>query len=304
MQKYIFPIMFLILTIFVVYNLDELTTEIADMLEGNTKVQVANTNEYSKSYDFNYVKLTDDFTPYSYREVVNIYFTVINSGWNTFTFYCPEEYSACHEDIKTISSDQPLLNNLNNFAHPFNSFKTIKTVVSESGEVFISIIKLYNNNSINKVNARVDEIFSEIFDDDMTDEEKIKEIHDYIINNTKYDEEKNRTGESRYESNTAYGVLFEGVGLCSGYSDTMAIFLERLNLKNFKIASDTHVWNAVLVDKDWYHVDLTWDDPVSPDGRDTLWHKYFMIKTDKFAVLDKKNETDHIFNTKIYSELK
>ena len=34
----------------------------------------------------------------------------------------------------------------------------------------------------------------------------------------------------KYESNTAYGVLFEGYGICSGYADVMGIFLNRYNI--------------------------------------------------------------------------
>ena len=100
----------------------------------------------------------------------------------------------------------------------------------------------------------------------MNQEEKIRAIHDYIINNTEYDVERNETGTSNYDSNTAYGALIQGKAICSGYADAMALFLARFNIPNYKIASGTHVWNAVYINNTWLHLDLTWDDPVSKKG--------------------------------------
>ena len=62
----------------------------------------------------------------------------------------------------------------------------------------------------------------------------------------------------------------------------MAIFLNSLGVKNYKIATENHIWNAVYIDNNWYHLDLTWDDPVTKDSAvDTLSHKFFMINTNK-----------------------
>ena len=55
--------------------------------------------------------------------------------------------------------------------------------------------------------------------------DQIKTMHDYIINHTKYDVDRNENGESKYLSYLAYGPLFEGYATCNGYTDLMAIFL-------------------------------------------------------------------------------
>ena len=305
MKKYFIPLLFLIFTVIVIIKLDYTTDYIADILEDNPQIQTLPINEYTKEYDFNYVKLDNDFIPLSYKDIINIYFNVLNNGWDTFTFYCPSEYIDCYTDIKEISENRTLLSNINNFTHPFNNFKTIKTSMGESGEMIIKITKLYTEEEINKINNMVDELANNLLKGESTStEDTIKNIHDYIINNTKYDELRNKTGESPYASNTAIGVLESGYGICSGYADLMAIFLSRLGLKNFKVASKAHVWNAVFLGGEWLNLDLTWDDPVSTDGRDTLWHKYFLIKTEKFSELDKPEEEDHIFDLRVYSELR
>ena len=128
--------------------------------------------------------------------------------------------------------------------------------------------------------------------------ENIKIFHDYIINNTRYDS-SNTTGLSDVNSSTAYGVLFDGVGICSGYADTMGLFLEKMNVKNYRISSNTHVWNLVYVEGKWLHLDLTWDDPITSDGSDVLSSEYFLIDT---GTLKSKSDTEHVFNEKIYVE--
>mgnify|MGYP001092294894 FL=1 len=133
----------------------------------------------------------------------------------------------------------------------------------------------------------------------MDRETKIKTIHDYIINNTKYDIDKANNGKSNYDSSRATGVLFEGYGICSGYTDVMAIFLNKIGVDNFKVSSDTHIWNAINYNNNWYHIDATWDDPVSQSGVDSLSHDYFVINTQQLKNLD-VNNTDHNFDNKYY----
>ena len=93
----------------------------------------------------------------------------------------------------------------------------------------------------------------------------------------------------------------------------MAIFLTNMGYDNFKIATTNenikepagHVWNAVKINNEWLHLDLTWDDPVSSDGKDYLYHKYFLINTEELILADSNiTSKEHEFNRAIYSELK
>ena len=253
--------------------------------------------------------------PFSFGDLKNIYFTIVNHGWKEFTFYCPSEYINCLDDVKKLSNDQDLLTHLNNYVHPYNSFSNVKTVINESGEITVSIEYFYTEEQEDIINKKVDEIYNSIINDNMDLYTKILTIHDYIINNTKYDVTRNNEGNSIYKSYIAYGPLIEGYATCNGYTDAMALFLEKLNVPNFKVAmtpdenSDTegHVWNAVLIDNKWLHLDLTWDDPVSSDGTDYLQHKYFLITTNQLEEADTSGEvkvTEHQFKPTFYPELK
>ncbi len=300
--------------------LNPISNKLSDLISNNNTLVFKDANIYQKKKSYGYVQLTKDFVPYSFQDILNIYYSVINAGWDTFTFYCPEEYSDCLNDVETISGDELILTHLNNYVHPFNSFTNVKTQMKESGEITLNVYYLYDEAKINLINQKVDEILKQLNIDNMNDYDKIKTIHDYIINNTKYDIERNESNNSKYNSYTAYGPLFEGLATCNGYTDLMAIFLSKMGYDNYKIATTPeeisysatgHIWNAVYLKTDdnkyeWRHLDLTWDDPVSSDGKDNLTHDYFLVTTEGMHSADNKGTAieEHNFNPKFYLEFK
>ena len=288
MKKLIIPIICIILIAITVVFLNPLTDTFAEIVSSEPELIIKENNNYTKDIDYLYVQRTDDYIPYSYQDLLNIYYSVINNGWDQFTFYCPEEYTKCLNDVSQISSDELILTHLNNYVHPFNSFTNVKTSINENGEINLTIEYLYTDAEISAINTKADEILATILTNEMNDYEKIKTIHDYIVNNVKYDIERNEENDSKYNSYTAYGPLFEGYATCNGYTDLMAIFLTKIGFNNFKVATTPdeisysttgHIWNAVYLNDEWLHIDLTWDDPVSSDGKDYLFHTYFLVST-------------------------
>ena len=254
-------------------------------------------NEYFLNNSYSYVKnYTDDVS--NKQELINYIYYVINSGSEYANGECKKEYTNCINDLKTISDDQNILSIINNYVHPYNSFKTVSFTYTDKGKFSLTIEHVYTKEEIAEINYVVDMKIKELITDNMPTQDKIKVIHDYIINNTKYDKLKNNNiNDTTYKSNTAYGVLIEGYGICSGYSDTMAIFLNKLGIKNYKISNDTHIWNLIYVNGKWVHLDATWDDPISEfnENRDT----YFLITYDD---LEKLDDDTHIFDKNVYIE--
>ncbi len=258
-------------------------------------------NEYYKKDNYKFVKNTDNFRPKSKEELYDIYYTVINSGMKKFSFYCSTKYENCVNDIKELAADRVLLSNINNFVHPYNSFSNIETEYNSYGKVTIKLKHTYSKNQINEINTKVKEIENELFKDKkLSDVEKINLIHDYIINNTVYDSDRSDLNITKYKSDIAYGPLFEGYAICGGYSDLMAIFLTNLKIKNYKVSTDKHVWNVALINGNWLHLDLTWDDPITNDGSNIIDHKFLLINTKQLL---ENEQTQHNFNTNIYKEL-
>ena len=313
MKKLLIPTICIFFVLLSLIFLDPLTDSIAKIISNEPTLVIENSNEYTKDTDYLYVQRTKDYIPYSYQDLLNIYYSVINNGWNQFTFYCPKEYTNCLNDISNISEDELILTHLNNYIHPFNSFTNIRTSINENGEITLYIYYLYSEDEIKIIDEKTDELLNNLITSDMDDYTKLKTIHDYIINNVKYDVERNEENSSDYSSYTAYGPLFEGYATCNGYTDLMAIFLTKLGFNNYKVAttpdeisysSTGHIWNALYYDNSWVHIDLTWDDPVSSDQKDYLFHTYFLVTTEAMEEAD-KGETvieEHNFNKLFYLE--
>lgn len=268
-------------------------------LSPKTNVELGEVNEYYRDYDFTFVHNTKNFEPNSKQDIIDIYYTVINAGKNSFTFYCPKEYTNCINDIQELANDQTTLSDINNYVHPYNSFSHIETTYDSLGRITIDVEKTYTNEDIIKINYRIDELYAQLGVDG-NQYNSILKIHDYIINNTVYDSQRSDYNIIQFKSDTAYGPLFEGYAICGGYTDLMQLFLEKMNVKSFRVSSDKHVWNAVYYNNQWFNLDLTWDDPVIREGVNRLEHNYFMIDTGKLLSIE---STEHVFDFNHYPEL-
>lgn len=264
------------------------------------KVSLDDKNDFYRNQSFNFVQITNNFEPHSKQDIYNIYYTAINAGKNKFTFYCPKEYKDCIDEIKYLAKDQVTLSNINNFVHPFNGFKHIETTYDTTGKVTLKIYHTYSSNDIDVIRDKVNAIEAKLKDDSLSVQDQIKVYHDYIIDNTVYDSNRSDNNMVQYRSDTAYGTLLQGYSLCGGYTDSMAIILNDMGIVNYKISSDDHIWNAVKINNTWYHLDLTWDDPVTSDGTNLIEHDFFLVDTN---TLLKEESDEHNFDQTVYSEL-
>jgi len=262
-----------------------------------------NENEYYIDDNFNYVENYRGTGVKNKEELFNYIYYALNSGIEHSERYIDERYVDYSRDINELTKDngrkfKGQISILNNFVHPYNSSDNIKLSYGSEYTFGITINKAYTDKEVEEINEVVDKVINEKTNNSMPIREKIRIIHDYIIDNTEYDKLKNENiNDDTYKSQTAYGALIEGYATCNGYSDAMAIFLDKLNVINYKISNDEHIWNLVYLDGKWYHLDLTWDDPISDSNinRDT----YFLITT---SDLEELNDGTHEFNKKIYSE--
>ena len=262
-------------------------------------------NNYFYDEDFAYIDNYSGLEIHNKNELYESLYYLVNSGITHTKRYFDIDYQDFEKDYNEIFSDASKLNNINNFVHPYNSFDSIETSLKGyTLEITINYNSIYNKNNIKLIDNEVDNIINSVIKDDMNAKEKIKVIHDHIINNSVYDENfcinENKIEcltTSPYKSDSAYGVLFEHNGICSGYTDLMAIFLNKLGITNYRVTNDVHTWNAVKINNKWYHLDATWDDPISE--KEILTHTYFLITTEQ----DSQLEEPHTFNKEIFIEL-
>lgn len=140
------------------------------------------------------------------------------------------------------------------------------------------------------VDKKVRSIINKEIKPGMTDAEKVKAIHDYIITHCDYDFK--HVGIIEGVWHTAYGALINQKAVCNGYAAAFQVCMDALNIPCQEVVgriSDgtAHGWNLVQVNKSWYHIDLTFDDPMFsdkdiPEDIDTfISYEYFFVNDQK-----------------------
>ena len=126
--------------------------------------------------------------------------------------------------------------------------------------------------------------------DGMSDYEIAKALHDYLALNCEYDK-RYYSGSMPYVSYTAYGALVNRTAVCQGYALAYQELLAQCGIESEYVSGlgngGRHGWNIIRIDGEWYHVDVTWDDP-TPDREGYVRYKYF-LKSDKAMSRDHSN---------------
>lgn len=125
------------------------------------------------------------------------------------------------------------------------------------------------------------QVHDSLTDPSMGAYERVKAFHDYLCQTVTYRE----YGQACY---TAYGALVNGAAVCQGYTQAMDLlcYLSGIDCEHIFGSSRGvyHSWVRVLVDGQWYNVDVTWDDQES------------YISYDYFLRSDRYMQADHSWN--------
>lgn len=144
---------------------------------------------------------------------------------------------------------------------------------------------------------KVEQVCQRLIKPTMTDFEKELVIHDYLIDNCRYDVEGYKNTSIMAESYSAYGVLCLGTAVCEGYAEAAMLLLNRVGVECRIITGTSrgegHAWNLVNIEGAYYHLDVTWDDPIMADGSNAKTYHYFNLT-------DKEIAQDHIWDKAAY----
>lgn len=107
----------------------------------------------------------------------------------------------------------------------------------------------------------------------LTGVDAVKVLHDYLVLNLKYD------SSLQMISHSPEGVMKNKTAVCDGYARTLRLLLLLLDMEceivSGTAGDESHAWNLVKTEDGWYHVDVTWDDPV-PDVEGKVSYLYFL----------------------------
>ncbi len=286
----LFALFVLGLVLFLDYYLDKVDLKYSNI--------VLETGEYAIKDDFGYFKKTTDFSLKDKKQLLNIIYTALNNGKDKVVLTCNRYYDDCISDTNEVLDDADLLSKINDFIHPYYSFSDIVAEISHK-QITLKFAYNYTMEERKELDSKVLSILKETTDEKDSIKDKIVKIHNYIIDNSDYP--KNYNSEINHKSyySKATGNLMMGYGICSGYSDSMSLFLYKLGVKNYQVSSDNHVWNVVFFDDKAYHIDVTWDDMGLYDDK-AINTSYLLIENSAFKKMEIEN---HEFDSNIYLEL-
>lgn len=179
----------------------------------------------------------------------------------------------------------------------------------------------FDPDTYNEYNLKAKQAAAEMLSDiksapSLTDLQKLLLLHDRIAVRCEYDYkgyekyEKAAIGNpyvqiSDYinpESFGMYGTLVLGTSVCEGYARTYQYMLNELGIENYLCSSVElcHVWNIVKLGGEYYHVDITFDDPPCSSGNGTttvgadrtghVKHNNFLRSTE--GIIEESHEAD------------
>ena len=136
-------------------------------------------------------------------------------------------------------------------------------------------------------NDRVTSFTYDLCGPSMSEYEREKKIHDRIIWNCTYDE--NAENPRCYD---AYGCLMDGMAQCQGYAKAFQVLLAKVGIQALYVSGQgnggNHGWNIVRIDDYYYHVDVTWDDPIVQPGESDLLRNTYLNVPEEYI------EEDHV----------
>lgn len=130
------------------------------------------------------------------------------------------------------------------------------------------------------------EIKSQIIKNHMSDYEGEKAIHDFMVTNYKYDQENLNAGTLTNRSHSVVGLVNDKKGVCEAYANTFMLLCKlseiECQLVTGTVDNIKHAWNIVKLDNEYYHVDVTNDDPI-PDTPEEIRYAYFNLDDNEIS---------------------
>lgn len=117
---------------------------------------------------------------------------------------------------------------------------------------------------VQEVQRLAKETAEKILTDTMDDEEKLRAIYGFIVENTTYDYRYYQDPASLpNESRMAFGPLQNGTAICGGFSWAFRMLCEEAGIPCWNVtgtgAGEEHMWNCALIDGAYRYFDTTWD---------------------------------------------
>lgn len=139
-------------------------------------------------------------------------------------------------------------NNKNYLSDSFSSESQVDNAINQIEQMRNSIVSRVNGSNYNKALI----------------------VHDTLVDMLEYDQ-----NDSNSNTHNIYGAFVNRSVVCEGYAKSFKYIMDSLNIPcilvggvatNNTSTTESHMWNYIQLDGNWYGVDVTWDDPLIIGG--------------------------------------
>lgn len=163
----------------------------------------------------------------------------------------------------------------------------------------------------------IKKVLIEIIDDNMTEVEKVKAIHDWLVMNVTYDAQllnivMNGSDAAGYRSFDLEGVFLDQKAVCEGIAKAFvcmtniegipSIYVDGYQTNNPNGLG--HAWNKVYIEGNWYIIDATSAGVVINEEFEILSYKKFLISEENMSVSYIPRDNQNVICTKNYDVYK
>lgn len=178
---------------------------------------------------------------------------ISNGQTELYVDYSGEDFANMKNWFKDDFKYDKLINYIDEFSiYNYNGAKYTYWSYGDKKRVKVNISYKLTNDQIASVNTFVDNYIDSNGLRNMSKYEAIKTVHDYLVNNYTYVS----------QANNVYEVINSKQANCYGYTMLNYVILNKLGIPvrtTYGAMNDSHIWNAVQLDGQWYYEDVTWD---------------------------------------------
>ncbi len=290
-KKFSLKFLCTLMSLFMVISLSSFTVHAA-----------VNANLVGERYTVAYIS-NGELAPYAFSSSVDV---------DALKDYLEEQFALFSDTISisqfNVPNNQENINALVNLiscdittAFHVEGFKYGPTYLTKINYIYPNYC--YDEDTYKSMLAEIDSSAEKMVDglknnDALSDVQKALIAHDRLAEFCTYTIFEDTTSEEFRSSHNIYGATVTGKAVCQGYTLAYNYLMQKLDISSYACTSVSlnHVWNIIYVNDNYYHVDVTWDDPLwsstNWDVAGKVQHDYFLVSTE-YMMANNHNATDY-----------